>query len=83
MKLYQTIQTTLPPTPSKFHYIFNMRDLSRVYEGLCQATLDKFDTPGTNFYFCYGTCFFFEHVLEVSFSVIYIPLALYVSIAPP
>lgn len=44
LKLYNSILTTLPPTPSKFHYLFNLRDLSRVYEGLCLTSLDKFDT---------------------------------------
>ena len=44
LKLYRIIVERLPPTPSKFHYIFNLRDLSRVYEGLCLATEDMFGT---------------------------------------
>ncbi|KAJ3372577.1 Dynein heavy chain 10, axonemal, partial [Entophlyctis sp. JEL0112] len=32
------------PTPSKFHYIFNLRDISRIFEGLCSATPDHFDS---------------------------------------
>lgn len=44
MDLYYTIIERLPRTPVKFHYIFNLRDLSRVYEGLLQSTIDKFDS---------------------------------------
>jgi dynein heavy chain len=44
MALYYQIIERLPRTPVKFHYIFNLRDLSRVYEGLLCSTVDKFNT---------------------------------------
>jgi dynein heavy chain len=44
IQLYNQIKERLPRTPVKFHYIFNLRDLSRVYEGICRSTIDKFPT---------------------------------------
>ena len=40
LQLYFQCCERLPRTPLKFHYIFNLRDLSRVYEGLYQSTVD-------------------------------------------
>ena len=40
--LYTDIVTKLPTTPPKFHYLFNIRDLSRVFEELCNATPSQF-----------------------------------------
>ena len=47
MELYHSVVKDLPPTPSKFHYIFNLRDLSRIYHGLCLTTPDRFDSVAT------------------------------------
>jgi dynein heavy chain len=48
LKLFHFMVERMPPTPSKFHYIFNLRDLSRVSEGMCNATTDVV-TASTDF----------------------------------
>lgn len=44
IELYQQCKERLPRTPTKFHYTFNLRDLSRIYEGLYMCTVDKVTT---------------------------------------
>jgi len=32
--LWNKVKNTMLPTPSKFHYVFNMRELSRIFKGI-------------------------------------------------
>ncbi|TMW61529.1 hypothetical protein Poli38472_012720 [Pythium oligandrum] len=40
IEIYNTISASLLPTPAKSHYTFNLRDLSKVFQGMAQATSD-------------------------------------------
>ena len=47
LKVYQALVAAMPPTPTRFHYVFNLRDLARVAEGLCTSTPDAMSSPVT------------------------------------
>ena len=34
IEMYQAVVTKFLPTPSKIHYLFNLRDISKVYSSL-------------------------------------------------
>ena len=36
-RVYDAVAATLRPTPSKSHYTFNLRDMSKIFQGLCSA----------------------------------------------
>jgi dynein heavy chain len=41
VEVYNTVRETLRPTPIKSHYSFNLRDISKVFQGMCQVSLKQ------------------------------------------
>lgn len=44
LDLYKVVRTDFRPTPSCCHYLFNMRDMSRVFQGMLQSDPKYYDT---------------------------------------
>ncbi|TKS92669.1 Dynein heavy chain 2, axonemal [Collichthys lucidus] len=44
LELYYAVSTRFLPTPAKIHYLFNLRDISKVFQGLLRAHPDFHDT---------------------------------------
>ena len=38
--IWEEVKNKILPTPSKFHYIFSIRELARVFQGIC-VVVDK------------------------------------------
>lgn len=44
--IFRTISSQLLPTPAKSHYTFNLRDISKVFLGICQSTPQSLEGGG-------------------------------------
>ncbi len=45
ISVYDKVRAELLPTPSKSHYTFNLRDIWRVFQGICSANAKNTQTP--------------------------------------
>merc|ERR1719450_1487791 len=41
LEVYGVVLKDMLPTPAKSHYTFNMRDVSKVFQGICQCTRES------------------------------------------
>ncbi|CAH6786111.1 Dnah2 [Phodopus roborovskii] len=44
LDVYNTVVQRFLPTPAKIHYLFNLRDISKVFQGMLRANKDFHDT---------------------------------------
>jgi dynein heavy chain len=44
LEIYHTVVAQLLPTPAKMHYLFNLRDISKVFQGLVRANKEYYDS---------------------------------------
>ncbi|CAI9532290.1 unnamed protein product, partial [Staurois parvus] len=44
IELYNAVTQRFLPTPAKIHYLFNLRDISKVFQGMLRAHRDLHDT---------------------------------------
>lgn len=47
IEIYQRISEELRPTPAKFHYLFNLRDVSKVFQGILMVKPVSVSSPET------------------------------------
>lgn len=66
IEVYDTVAANLLPTPDKSHYIFNLRDMSKVFQGLLQSHPDVYDNQDALIKLWVHECFrvFYDRLVD-------------------
>lgn len=64
--LYQNVVAKMLPTPTKIHYLFNLRDISKIFQGLLRSHKDYQNTKSTMLRLWIHECFrvFFDRLID-------------------
>ncbi|CAJ1086733.1 dynein heavy chain 2%2C axonemal-like [Xyrichtys novacula] len=76
LELYHAVSAYFLPTPAKIHYLFNLRDISKVFQGLLRADPDFHDTKNNITRLWIHECFrvFSDRLVDQSDMEVFISL---------
>jgi dynein heavy chain, axonemal len=47
IEIFNSVATQMLPTPTKIHYLFNLRDISKVFQGIMRSNKEFYDSSDT------------------------------------
>lgn len=64
--LYSNVVKRMLPTPTKIHYMFNLRDISKIFQGLLRSHKDYHNTKSTLLRLWIHECFrvFYDRLID-------------------
>jgi hypothetical protein len=82
MDIYAIITSELLPTPTKSHYIFNMRDLSKVFQGVLRADRQFVDSKDAMTRLWVHECFrvFHDRLIDDTDRCVYVCVRVCISL---
>ena len=68
IELYEAVTVRFLPTPTRIHYLFNLRDISKIFQGLLRCNKKAHTSKATLIRLWIHECFSFEENFIFSFN---------------